>query len=159
MAKAAGAVGRRVTGRRFNGSLRQSEKGSSPSLSFCFSVPLTPQQLEMESRALSSESLLNLDSYLPRFHRPLYGKHIGPGKVSLEAHYLILCSPGWRRDPEGSSLRPSGKGPLGHQEAHWLSRLPTRECARKPPQYKENSLPCQTTTHSQVLLKSLTFPR
>lgn len=95
----AGDVGQRVTGLRFNGCLRQGERGSSPSLVFfffsvfvfvfCFSL----QQLGMESRARSSESLLNLDSYLPRFHRPLYGKYVGPGKVSLEADYLILCGP------------------------------------------------------------------
>lgn len=116
---------------------------------FCFSL----QQLGMESRARSSESLLNLDSYLPRFHRPLYGKYVGPGKVSLEADYLILCRPplsrGGRRDPEGGSVTL--------REAHWLSRLPTRECARKPPQYKENSLPRQTPTHSQVLFKRSQF--
>lgn len=113
----------------------------------------------MESRALSSESLLNLDSYLPRFHRPLYGERIGPGKVSLKADYLILCSLGGVEILKGAPYGRVGKGPLSHREAHWLSRLPTSECARKPPQYKENSLPCQTTTHSQVLLKNLTFPR
>lgn len=73
----------------------------------------------MKSRALTSESLLNLDSYLPRFHRLLYGKYIGSGKVSLEADYLIMCRPPtppppwWRRDPERGLHQAEGEGASG----------------------------------------------
>lgn len=83
---------------------------------------------------------------------------LGQGR-SVSKLIISLCVP----PGGGEILKEALQGRVG--EAHWLNRLPTHECARKPPEDKEKSLPCQTLpwhpapTPSQVLLKSLAFPR